>query len=284
MDAATGPTPALPHEVRWAMSFVLLRDGHFEEGWKLYESRPARVKWSQSLSFPEWQGEPVRSLLVLPEQGLGDQIQFVRFVAVLKAQGVAVTLLCPPMLVRLFSSIGVAILPASGDVAIPRHDAWCLIGSLPGRLGVNAENLPTQPYLPSAAGGAGVGLATQGSPHHMNDRNRSLPPPLADRLLALAGVSSLHPEDTGVADLEATARIIDGLKLVISVDTAVAHLAGAMGKPVWILLPHAADWRWLTNRADSPWYPSARLYRQATPGDWAEVLDRVECDLAADAS
>jgi ADP-heptose:LPS heptosyltransferase len=95
------------------------------------------------------------------------------------------------------------------------------------------------------------------------------------------GIRSLHPEDTGAADMEDTARIIDGLELVITVDTAVGHLAGAMGKPCWLLVPHKADWRWLTERDDSPWYPNHRLYRQSEPGHWRQVVDRVKADFDA---
>jgi ADP-heptose:LPS heptosyltransferase len=120
----------------------------------------------------------------------------------------------------------------------------------------------------------------KGSPTHSNDRNRSLPPKAAAQLASLG--RSLAPEDTGAGDFRDTAGIVAGLDLVISVDTAVVHLAGAMGKPVWVLLPSVeTDWRWGRSGRDSPWYPSARLYRQAKPGDWAPVLRKVAADLAA---
>jgi ADP-heptose:LPS heptosyltransferase len=126
-----------------------------------------------------------------------------------------------------------------------------------------------------------VGLVTRGSPTHRNDAHRSLPDALAAELRAAPGAVSLHPEDSGARDLQETAEIIAGLDLVVTVDTAVAHLAGSLGKPTWVLLPaHGCDWRWLRDRLDSPWYPSVRLYRQAAPGGWSEVVAAVRRDLA----
>ena len=128
---------------------------------------------------------------------------------------------------------------------------------------------------------SGVGLVWKASPTGFNARNKGLPDDLARRLLD-AGARSLHPEDTGVKDFADTAAIVEQLDLVISIDTSVAHLAGAMGKPVWTLLPRLhTDWRWMTGRTDSPWYPSARLYRQAVPGDWDAALAEVEADVRA---
>jgi hypothetical protein len=124
-------------------------------------------------------------------------------------------------------------------------------------------------------------VATKGDPEHRANHLRCLPEPLAAQLRALPGAISLHPEDTGVADFYETAQIVAGLDLVITVDTSVAHLAGAMGKPVWVLLSSVwTDWRWQKDRTKSALYPSARLYRQDVPGDWAGVLQRVMADLA----
>jgi hypothetical protein len=159
---------------------------------------------------------------------------------------------------------------------------------VPGHLAVTPESLPNRPYLSAPAdrrarwkGFEGVGLAWRASPTGFNARNKNVPDALAQRLIAL-GARSLHPEDTGVADFADTAAIVEQLDLVISIDTSVAHLAGALGKPCWTLIPRLhADWRWLRERTDSPWYPTMRLYRQTEPLDWAAVIGRIETDLEA---
>ncbi|RAK60870.1 hypothetical protein DJ021_14145 [Phenylobacterium hankyongense] len=279
---------------RAALGAAYLAQGRYAEGWPLIEARiglrPDLVPLV-SPSFPEWRGEPLagKSILVWVEQGLGDQIMFARFGATLAALGARVTLGCRPSLAALFRTIPgvdeVISVPVGAGVAVPRHDYWSRYFSLPYRLGTTLSTLPSAPYLsalserPAPTPAARIGLVWRTSPTGAAAARKSLPEPLAQELLALGAVS-LHPEDTGARDFADTAAIVAGLDLVIGVDTAAAHLAGAMGKPVRLLLPFDADWRWMRDRADSPWYPSMRLVRQRTPGDWREVVDRVLPEIA----
>jgi hypothetical protein len=272
-------------DLLWRLGYLLLREGQYEEAWPLVDHHEIRMDTGSidkpKLSFPEWRGEPVRSLLVFHEQGLGDQIMYARFIPALKARGIEVTLLCHPALARLFEHFGVEIIPATkGKLRLPKREAWTLITSLAYRLSVTLQNLPAEPYLPGATNGSGIGLVTRGSPTHRNDRMRSLPADLATEMLSWPGVRSLHPEDTGARDMEDTAEIVRGLDRVITVDTSVAHLAAAMGKPTFILLPAVnSDWRWLRDRSDSPWYPSARLLRQPSPGNWSALVTKIRGEL-----
>jgi hypothetical protein len=274
------------------LALLLLSQGRYEEGFRRFEARHALERVAKpALPFPEWRGEPVagKRILVWPEQGFGDQIQFARFAPVLKAMGADVTLLCRPQLARLFAgSLGVRVIAAAGAVEFPDPDAWVMCCSLAGRLGATLETLPAAPYLrpvsawPPLSQGFKVGLATHGNPAFAEDHRRSLSPQAKAVLRDLpVGAVDLDPAVSGAADFADTAGIIDQLDLVVAVDTSVAHLAGAMGKPCWLLLAHEADWRWLRGREDSPWYPSMRLYRQPRPGDWAAVVDRVAADVAA---
>jgi tetratricopeptide (TPR) repeat protein len=277
-----------------ALGALLLADGRYAEGFRLFESRHVIARMAKPrLPYPEWRGEDLtgRKLLIWPEQGFGDQIQFARFAPLAAAAGADVTLLCLPPLQRLFAaSLGVRVLAASGQVEFPDPDVWVMAGSLAGRMGVTVETVPGAPYLrpvdppAPAPDGFRVGVMTAGNPAHANDTHRSLPAAMAERLRAgLPGaVVDLRPEATGARDFADSAQVIAGLDLVVAVDTSVAHLAGALGKPVFVLLSAVnTDWRWLRERSDSPWYPSARLYRQAAADDWAPVIDRVLADAHA---
>jgi hypothetical protein len=266
-------------EAAFILGAVLLAQGRFAEAWPLYDERPARRGMlRRGLKFPEWRGEPLagKRLLIWREQGFGDQIMMARFLEQLEAA--QVTYAGPPALRRLFESLPATFDPVGPQGYAPAmHDYWTLPFSLPRWLGAQADPLPTAPYLfgrPGLAGGR-IGVVWRGQAANRNDAFRSLSEADARPLLALPGAISLEPADTGAQDFQATADIIAGLDLVITVDTAVAHLAGAMGRPVWVMLArYALDWSWPRQGA-SPWYPSARLFTQATAGAWGPVVAEV---------
>lgn len=266
-------------DLRFRLADLLLADGRYAEGWPLFEARrqmPVGEYRAPPVDYPEWTGQPVRSLMVWLDQGLGDQIQFARYLPVLVASGIETTAIAPPSLAELYAGTGAQVVTARGEVSIPRHDAWIPICSLPLRLGTTLGAIPPPLAVPSGPGGGGIGLMLRGRPGHPRDLYRQLAPAARERLAALPGAVSLHPEDTGAVTFRRTADLIAGLDLVITVDTSVAHLAGSMGKPTWLMLPRVGcDWRWLRDRADSPWYPSMRLFRQPTPDDWTGVVDEV---------
>jgi tetratricopeptide (TPR) repeat protein len=257
---------------------------------------------------PAWVGSAVggQRVLLYWEQGHGDTLQFVRYAHRLEALGARVIIEAQKPLLRLLrASFPKAEVIGSGDV-LPEFDVRAAIPSLPWIFG----ELPAAVYAPSpylavpgevaplglvAGRACSAGLVWAGNPNHINDKQRSLPQEAvleltnlsgfiwyslqvgasdkAKRALARAGVTDLT---LGFTDFAETAAAIQALDLVITVDTSVAHLAGALGKPVWILLPFVPDWRWLLDRSDSPWYPSARLFRQLKRGDWASVLKAVK--------
>ena len=299
-----------------ALAYLLL--GDFPRGWREHEWRlkiPAIVGGRQ-FSVPQWDGRNLdgQTILLHPEQGFGDIIQFARFVPEVAARGGRVILECPPELFRLFRGFPyVAQLVQSGG-PLPHFDVQCPLLSLAGVLNITAETIPCRvPYLRpdrelvqrwGERFDAGdqrlrVGLAWAGRPNQVNNRNRSMGLPQFAPLASVESIAffSLQKGDaaaqaaqppTGLrfvdwtadlADFADTAAMIENLDLVLTVDTAVAHVAGAMGKRVWVLLPWIPDWRWMLERTDSPWYPSMRLFRQAKMGDWADVLQRVAASL-----
>lgn len=282
-----------------ALGVILLDQGDYARGWRYLEARrnlPALNIKAPDLPFPEWAGEPLagKRIVLFPEQGLGDSIQFARFAPVLRDRGAEVVLLSRPPLTRLFAQSldGVAVQSAEGAVDFGETDYWALMGSLPGLLGVTVNTVPNAPYLraaqappPRAPGPWRIGLTTKGNPDQPNDARRSLSASHAARLANLKGVDivSLHAEDTRAEDFAQTAQIVAGLDLVISVDTAVAHLAGAMGKRAFVLVPgFNVDWRWLRGHGGeiTPWYPTHRLFRSDSSGAWNGALDRLVAAVA----
>lgn len=313
-------------DARYGLSFLLLSLGRYEEGWLQYEARyAAKIKSPcavlPDLPYPQWRGEPLRgkSLVICPEQGFGDQIQFVRYAAALKRLGLRrLTWACPPALKSLLESVKeIDIVASDRDAAFPLHDYWSFPLSLPLHLGTTLDSIPAQlPYLrtqPSRrehwrnrlpAQGGKVGVVWKGNPKHKNDANRSLAglASLAP-LWSVPGISFVSlqkgegenearqppsgqpilPLGPDLADFADTAALVAELDLVICVDTSVAHIAGALGKPCWVLLPATAtDWRWLLDRTDSPWYPGVmRLFRQAAHGDWDTTIAEAAAELHA---
>jgi tetratricopeptide (TPR) repeat protein len=306
-------------ETHFELSLFHLRAGDFVAGWKEYEWRWRKADFTsrpRNFSQPQWDGTQTlagKTILLHAEQGLGDTIQFCRYAPIVRARGARVALEVQRPLVSLMRSLdGIDVLIAQGD-ALAEFDLHCPLLSLPGALSTTLETVPAKlPYLspsPEAAadwagrlledGSWRVGLAWAGSRTHKHDRARSLLLAQLDDLLAVPGVRfySLHHELTEedarrvdampnliafgeeLAGFDATAGLAAQLDLVISVDTSIAHLAGALGRPLWLLLAHTPDWRWLLDRVDSPWYPGARLFRQRTPGAWDEVLARVAGEL-----
>jgi len=274
---------------------TLLGQGRYEAGLPLYELRPDKSSHPlHGLNFPEWDGSPLdgRSVLVWREQGYGDELQMARFIPALKAAGAGRVVVAPTTaLLRLFSTLdGVdEVIELVGEVRVPKQDVWTLPFSLPLRLGARIDDLRPQPYLraPEAARAqwrgfapeGGVGFVWHGNPAQPVEKHRGLPS--ADALAPLAEHVRLIDLQEPRGDFADTAAILEQLDLVITTDTAMAHLAGAMGRPCWVLLPAlGCDWRWLRDRSDSPWYPSLRLWRQSRPGDWGPVIEAMARELA----
>jgi hypothetical protein len=284
----------------------------YEWRWKIASTAPHRRTFRQ----PLWLGTPPiggRTILLHAEQGLGDTIQFARYVTLLARAGAKVVLEVAPVLKELLSEIGgAARVLAQGD-ALPAFDLHCPLASLPLALKTELASIPAEiPYLAApterlekwrarmdALPRPRIALAWSGNPAHANDRNRSIPLARLQPLWSLVGPSFISVQrdvregDAGVlagatrlvhlggelSDFADTAAVLALADLVISVDSAVAHLAGAMGRPVSILLPFSPDWRWMLAREDSPWYPTVRLFRQPEIGDWDSVVARVREEL-----
>jgi len=290
--------------------------GNLRDGWAEYEWRWKSASFpvvKRNFPQPQWRGEPLegRTLLLHTEQGLGDTIQFCRYVRPVVERGGRVLLEVEPGLIGLLGGEGVAQLIPKGQ-PLPAFDLHCPLLSLPGVFGTDLASIPAPPrYLASdparrahwaarlgPADRPRVGLVWSGSPRHVNDAKRSVRladfAPLldapcrfvslhqevraADRSL-LASLPRIRHFGPDLADFTETAALVDQLDLVITVDTALAHLAGALGRPVWVLIPAAPDWRWLLGRADTPWYPTMRLYRRGRGEPWAAVISRLRADF-----
>lgn len=305
----------------WNLSQLQMLTGNFEAGWQGREARwriPHLAAGYPKLSTPIWLGdEPVagKTILICADEGIGDTIQFARYVPMLAARGARVILAVEKVLCPLLSGLaGVAeCLPKTAETVLPPFDLHCPLDSLPLAFGTRLDTIPAEKvYLPPPAAdrvrawedrlGARnrirVGLVWSGNPKHGNDRNRSMPLKTLARILDVdATFISLQkdprPADSellrerpdivdasaDIADFADTAALVSCLDLVISVDTSVAHLAGALGRRTWILLPHIPDYRWLLDREDSPWYPTVRLFRQTDSREYHSVVDRVRSDL-----
>jgi hypothetical protein len=256
-------------EGRFSQALSLLREGRFAEAWPLYEARKAlsRITLLRPIAqFPEWRGEDIagRRIVVCAEQGFGDQIMWGRYMPLLTAAGAEVVVVTHPRLMRLFETLGYWTRPALTDQPLPAGDYWVHFGSVPLHLAAHA--VPAARYLNvegDCGGGIGV-LSVASTP------GRSLREPYRSGLLTLG--RDLDPAMTGAFDFLDTARIIAGLDLVISVDTAVVNLAAALGRPTWALLPPEADFRWGRD-GRSAWYPEVVQHRLNSPDDWRAVLE-----------
>jgi tetratricopeptide (TPR) repeat protein len=300
-------------EAHWNRGLAWLQMGQFEQGWPGYEWRWKCKDFGTLPPFqaPLWDGSPLdgRTILVHAEQGLGDTLQFIRYAPLLHQRGGRVIMMCQPLLTRLLArNSGIERLLAHGDPT-PEFDFHVPLLSLPGLLGTTLESVPADvPYLGaepelvetwrqrlSIYPGFKIGIAWQGNPKYRLDRVRSVPLAQFAPLARVPGVHLLSlQKNVGreqlaarerrfpVTDLSGqledfvdTAAVMKNLDLVITSDTSIAHLAGALGVPVWVALHEFSDWRWLQNRDDCPWYPTMRLCRQARLGQWEDVFHRI---------
>ena len=292
--------------------------GRFAEGWADYEARwdiHQMASGRPAFAQPQWTGDADirgKRLLLLPEQGIGDTIMAVRYVPRVIERGATVILQLPASLRALLAPIGGGREIVIEGEPLPDFDLYCPLLSLPRAFGTTLATIPAEvPYVAppadraaawrarlAALPGVRIGLVWAGNPQHVNDTRRSIAlrallPVLAQpgvRFVSLqkelrpgdAELLGVHPQVTHLGDdlasFEDTAAVIALLDLVIAVDTSVAHLVGALGKPVWMLLPASPDWRWLLDREDSPWYPTARLFRQSAPDEWGDVVARVSAE------
>lgn len=315
IDRALSLSPQHPL-AHWNRAILLLSLGELCEGFAEYEWRWKGGAGPQfaprPFTQPRWNREivPDQTLFVRGEQGFGDFIQFARFLPMARQRVGRIVVECPAALLPLMADSGLAdewVVPSESPQTF---DTFTPLMSLPQALGISTDLLAHQvPYLrvrandpepSSRRNRLKVGLVWSGNPTHDDDSLRSIDPELLGDLVSLDGVefhslqAPIRPEHqalvtrwprwvdatSGMTNFRVTAEYLVGLDLVIAVDTAVAHLAGAMGKPVWLLVQDSPDWRWQLNRADSPWYPTLRLFRQSHRGDWRPVMEQVITELS----
>jgi tetratricopeptide (TPR) repeat protein len=301
------------------LSGVLLLTGNFSDGWREYEWRLLKPDFGIAKTRfprPRWTGQDLagKRILLHAEQGAGDIIQFCRLATPLAQRGAQTILACPPTLLRLLRTLdGISHLITDTQTA-PDFDYHCYLLSLPLLFGLNLQTIPARvPYLHPQPDSAEhwrsrlmplgnrkkIGLVWAGNPNHSNDHNRSIPAsafaPLSEipgvSLISLQKVEGANPppppgfelidHTAEIFDYADTAALIANLDLVIAADTSVAHLAGALAKPVWTLLPFHPDLRWMLDRSDSPWYPTMRLFRQPRPSDWQTPIRQIADALGA---
>ncbi len=304
-------------DAHWLLGMLLLQSGDFTNGWREYEWRWKAFEFTSripDLGRPQWDGSALegRTLLIHMEQGRGDMIQFIRYAPLAAAMGGMVVACAVPELVSLLASVeGISVVDRNG--ALPDFDIHAPVQSLPYLFSTTLETVPQNiPYLRADPVKVAewlqifpdeehfrIGIVWQGTPTHRDDHNRSCSlreflklgdldgidiyslqiGAGAEQLIGLPDGMLLIDATEHIQDFSDTAAIIANLDLVISVDTAAAHLAGALGKPVWTLLPHLSEWRWLLDRDDTPWYPTMRLFRQALAGDWEGLFHRLRDKL-----
>ena len=318
-DKALSLKPNYP-DANYNKSFLMLLFGDYLDGWKAHEWRlemgDLKSKLS-SISLPRWRGESNidgKRILITAEQGLGDFIHFSRYIPMLFDKGARVVLETPKALNSLARSCHPDLEIFESGCDYPDADLFCPIMSLPYAFSTTVDTISGTPYLFSNVDkkeqwrsylgrsvAKKIGLVWSGNKAHKNDHNRSTDLKTLEPLLSLpfewhslqkelrpgdAEFLALYPSVQQHQDqlfsFDDTAALIDNLDLVITVDTSVAHLAGALGKPVWIMLPKVPDYRWMLDRNDTPWYPSARLFRQTISGDWSDVVRAISRSLKAD--
>jgi hypothetical protein len=304
-------------EADFALGILYLLQGQYEKGWKRYELRRQLFDFSD----PErnhWKIENLigEKIILFHEQGFGDTIHFVRYVQRIKKVASEVVLLVPKQLERLMSTSLKNVTIQTDETMVGEYKFSCPLPSLPFLFQTTLQTIPNcVPYIKINrdtiekwrdrvekkinASRYKVGVVWAGNPNHKNDKKRSIPFQVFRQIFSLKEVTwvslqvdnrnenlQVVPDEvidfhTSISDFSDTAGLIENLDLVITVDTAVAHLAGAMGKETWLLLSIDPDWRWQTKSQESPWYPTIRIFRQIHIGDWQEVLTRVESALKA---